>query len=56
MSRRKPAAGSPVSQRSNSRSGAVGSHPGATDRMAGDKKQAETGSSHPAYLPRGRKR
>jgi hypothetical protein len=28
-------------------------HPGKIDRMAGDKKQAETGASAPTYLPRG---
>lgn len=52
------ALGGVTSSKANSHGGGVSAHPGATDRMVGNKKSSETGPSHPAYLPgkRGRRR
>jgi hypothetical protein len=50
------ALGGVTSSRPNSRSDAVGDHPGATDRMVGGDQRSENGVSHPSYLPRKRGR
>jgi hypothetical protein len=41
------ALGGVTSSRPNSRSDAVGDHPGATDRMVGGDQRSENGVSHP---------